>query len=253
MKNNKDFTEESTLQEWLTYWLENYVKPVSKISGYEHYRDNCLKHIIPAIGEIPLANLTPRVLQQFFNEQSRTGNLLTGGPLSTKSLRNMRAVLDVALKLATAEELMPSNLVPLTAIKSVKSKRMQIMTNEMQKTLESYLFTSYGNKEAGILIALYTGMRLGEICALRWKNYNQETYMLSVESTVRRTTDDASAAGATKTRLVFSTVKTTSSERELYMPLVVQQIIELQRQRFTAKFGQSPKKMTLLYTTATAE
>lgn len=185
------------------------------------FGDNCVKHIIPAIGEIQLGNLTPRVLQRFFNEQARTGNLRTGGPLSTKSLRNMRAVLDVALKLATAEELMPSNPVPLTAIKSVKSRRVQIMTNDSQRVLETYLFEHFGHKEAGILLALYTGMRLGEICALRWKNYQESTGMLSVESTVRRISDIDSSPMASKTQLVFGSVKTTSSERELYMPDVV--------------------------------
>lgn len=235
-----DFSEETTLEIWLLYWLDAYVKPVSKPSGYEHYRDNCVKHIIPAIGDIQLGNLTPRVLQRFFNEQARTGNLRDGGPLSTKSLRNMRAVLDVALKLATAEELMPSNPVPLTAIKSVKSRRVQIMTNEAQRTLELYLFGHYGHKEAGILLALYTGMRLGEICALRWKNYQASTGMLYVESTVRRITDPDAAPGTPKTQLVFGSVKTTSSERELYMPAVVQKLLEMQRERFEKEFGRPP-------------
>ena len=72
-KSILDFSEETTLEDWLLYWLDAYVKPVSKPSGYEHYRDNCVKHIIPAIGEIQLGNLTPRVLQRFFNEQARTG------------------------------------------------------------------------------------------------------------------------------------------------------------------------------------
>lgn len=236
-KSILDFSEETTLEDWLLYWLDAYVKPVSKPSGYEHYRDNCVKHIIPAIGEIQLGNLTPRVLQRFFNEQARTGNLRTRGPLSTKSLRNMRAVLDVALKLATAEELMPSNPVPLTAIKSVKSRRVQIMTNDSQRVLETYLFEHFGHKEAGILLALYTGMRLGEICALRWKNYQESTGMLSVESTVRRISDIDSNPMASKTQLVFGSVKTTSSERELYMPDVVQQLLKLQRERFAKEFG----------------
>ena len=73
-----DYSEETTLETWLLYWLDAYVKPVSKPSGYEHYRDNCVKHIIPAIGDIQLGNLTPRVLQRFFNEQARTGNLRAG-------------------------------------------------------------------------------------------------------------------------------------------------------------------------------
>ena len=149
----------------------------------------------------------------------------------------MRAVLDVALKLATAEELMPSNPVPLTAIKSVKSRRVQIMTNDSQRVLETYLFEHFGHKEADILLALYTGMRLGEICALRWKNYQESTGMLSGESTVRRISDIDSSPMASKTQLVFGSVKTTSSERELYMPDVVQQLLKLQRERFAKEFS----------------
>lgn len=241
-KQTSDFSEETTLEEWLLYWLDAYVKPVSKPSGYEHYRDNCVKHIIPCIGEIRLGELTPRVLQRFFNEQARTGNLRDGGPLSTKSLRNMRAVLDVALKLATAEELMPSNPVPLTAIKSVKSRRVQVMTNDAQRTLEAYLFGNYGYKEAGILLALYTGMRLGEICALRWKNYQPATGMLSIECTARRVSNTGSNPDGPKTQMVVGSVKTTSSERELYMPDVVQQLLKMQRERFAKEFGREPAR-----------
>lgn len=243
MIKNQEFSEETTLEEWLLYWLENYVKPVSKPSGYEHYRDNCLKHIIPVIGDVQLGNVTPRVLQQFFNEKARTGNLRNGGPLSTKSLRNMRVVLDVALKLATAEELMPSNPVPLTAIKSVKSRRVQIMTNDMQQALEEYLFANYGFKEAGILVAIYTGMRLGEICAMRWRNYDASSCMYSIEETVRRITNDIDETNphTTKTSLVFGSVKTGSSERRLYMPKVVQMIFAMQKEKFISRFGREPK------------
>ena len=234
------FSEETTLETWLRYWLEEYVKPVSKPSGYEHYRDNCCKHIIPAIGDIPLGNLTPRVIQRFFNEQARSGNLHTGGALSTKSLRNMRAVLDVALKLATAEELMPSNPVPLTSIKSVKSRKVEVLSNETQAILETYLFDHLGHREAGILLAMYTGLRLGEVCALRWKNYQPQDGMLSVESTVRRICCDPAEGSAAKTDLVFGSTKTTSSERTLYMPRVVQQLLVLQRQRFRKEFDREP-------------
>lgn len=109
--------------------------------------------------------------------------------------------------------------------------------NDSQRVLETYLFEHFGHKEAGILLALYTGMRLGEICALRWKNYQESTGMLSVESTVRRISDIDSNPMASKTQLVFGSVKTTFSERELYMPDVVQQLLKLQRERFAKEFG----------------
>ena len=98
------------LKDWLNYWLENYVKPVAKPSAYEHYRDNCEKHIIPRLGQLSLNEITPRILQNFLNRESKTGNLRTGGSLSTKSMRNMRVVLDVAMKQALAEDIIHSCL-----------------------------------------------------------------------------------------------------------------------------------------------
>ncbi|MFI3169676.1 MAG: site-specific integrase [Faecalibacterium sp.] len=237
MNFTDNFNEDTTLGEWLVFWLETYVLPTAKPSGYEHYYDNCHKHIIPVIGDVPLGNLTPSILQRFFNEKARTGNLRTGGPLSTKSLRNMRAVLDVALKIATALEYMPSNPVPLTAIKSVRSRRVEIMTNTMQNKLEQHLFRNYSNKNVGILFALYTGMRLGEICALKFKNYDEHTKMLHVDTTVKRLPTHSQNPADPKTQLVFNDVKTTSSERDLYMPPVLQSVIQKQKVIFAKNFG----------------
>lgn len=238
-KDTQKCTSQSTLADWLAYWLENYVRPVSKPSGYEHYADNCNKHIIPVIGNIPLGNISPAVLQRFFNEQARMGNLLTGGPLSTKSLRNMRAVLDVALKMATALEYIPANPVPLTAIKAVKSRRVAILTNESQQELETYLFMHFDFMDVGVLMALYTGMRLGEICALRWRNYDSNTGMLHIEFTVKRLPSHSTDPLAPKTELHFGDVKTSSSERSLYMPPVLKQILTQQKARQMRCFGRA--------------
>ena len=79
-----------TLREWSQQWLEVYVKPVAKPSGYEHYYDNLHKHILPKLGDMPLKSLTTAVVQHFFNEESLHGNLRTGGALSAKSIKNMR-------------------------------------------------------------------------------------------------------------------------------------------------------------------
>ena len=62
--------ETTPLGEWMAYWLENYVRPIAKPAGYQHYRDNVEKHILPHLGKIPLGELTPRVLQQFLNQQA---------------------------------------------------------------------------------------------------------------------------------------------------------------------------------------
>ena len=92
----------------------------------------------------------------------------------------MRVVLDVALKQAMAEGIIHNNPVPLTVVKSVRSHRMQIMTNEIQQQLEDYLFRNRHDYHAGILIAMFTGMRLGEVCALQWKDYDADTIVRRV-------------------------------------------------------------------------
>ena len=230
------FDEHTTLGEWLMYWLETYVRPTAKPSSYSHYRDNCEKHIIPALGEVPIGEISAKMLQRFFNEQARTGNLRNHGPLSTKSMRNMRVVLDVAFKQAVSEDVVSHNPVPLTAIKSCRTRRPEIMTDEMQERLERYLFTTRNIYHPGIVLALYTGLRRGEVCALRWRNYNEATGKLTVEQTVRRLPNYDAAAGANKTELVFNEVKTESSERTLVMPPVVQQMLREQKCRFAQQF-----------------
>ena len=57
-----------TLSEWASCWLETYVKPVAKPSGYEHYHDNLHKHILPKLGRIRLTRLTTPTVQTFLNE-----------------------------------------------------------------------------------------------------------------------------------------------------------------------------------------
>lgn len=227
---------EMLLREWLTYWLENYIRPVAKPSGYEHYRDNVEKHILPRLGDTPMSALSPRVLQQFFNEEARSGNLRNGGTLSPKSMRNMRVVLDVALKQALAEGVIGSNPVPLTAVRAVRKPRVQILTDEAQAKLEEYLFSHRHNYHAGILLVMFTGMRLGEVCALQWKDYDPGTGRLRIGHTVRRQTNYDAAEGESRTVLVTNETKSDTSDRTLTMPPILQELLENQRTRYAHRF-----------------
>lgn len=148
----------------------------------------------------------------------------------------MRVVLDVALKQALADDLVHSNPVPMTVIKSCRSKKLEIMTDETQEKLEKYLFSHKSIYNPAVLMALYTGMRRGEICALRWKNYNEATGRLSIIETVRRVSNYDTGDGEPKTQLIFNEVKTDSSQRELMMPEIIREIISSQKKLFTKKF-----------------
>ena len=162
-----------TLAQWLTYWLETYVKPTAKPSGYAQYRDICTGHIIPAIGDTPLDAVTTAQLQEFLNRQKAHGNLKTGGELSAKSIKNMRIVLDVAFQKAIQEKRLGHNPVQATVIQKVRRPKIVPLTDEAQGTLERFLFEDGNLQNMGILLSLYTGSRLGEICALRWQEVDR--------------------------------------------------------------------------------
>ena len=234
-------TKNPKLSEWVAYWMETYVRPVAKPSGYEHYHDNMYKHILPHLGHYRMNKLTTPVVQAFLNDRAKHGNLRNGGPLSSKSIKNMRVVLDVCCKRAVAEVYMAANPVQATVYKHCSAKRVEVMTDANQRVLEDWLFKDMSLLNSGITLGLYTGMRLGEVCAVRWKNYDFMTGCLRVEETVRRISkfDDELEYGK-KTELVFSAAKTDASNRELYLPEILQELMVVQYERYQMLFGAAP-------------
>ena len=234
-------TNNPKLSEWTEYWLSTYVRPVAKPSGYEHYHDNMYKHILPELGELRLTELSTSVIQKFINEVAEHGNLKTGGPLSAKSVKNMRVVLDVCCKRAVSEGYMTANPVQATVCKRCTTPKVEIMTDTSQRILEEWLFNDMSLQNAGITLGLYTGMRLGEVCAARWRNYDFYTGCLQVEETLRRISkfDDSLAYGQ-RTELVFSPAKTNASNRKLFLADIVQDLLVFQYERYQTMFGRIP-------------
>ncbi len=84
--------ERQTVGEFLTDWLENTVRPGSRLSTYTGYESKLRTHVLPAIGGVRLAKLTPQRVQAFFNAKQAEG-------LSPQTVRHVRAILRAALNL----------------------------------------------------------------------------------------------------------------------------------------------------------
>ena len=230
-----------TLNEWAEFWLATYVRPAAKPSGYEHYHDNLYKHILPKLGSVRLSKLTTPRVQMFLNEEAEHGNLRDGGPLSAKSLKNMRVVLDVCCKRAVADGYMAANPVPATVYQHCSAPKVEVMSDSDQKILEEWLFQDVSLLNAGIMMGLYSGMRLGEVCAARWRHYDAQRGCLHVEETVRRVTRfEKDKTSKKRTELVFSSVKSDSSKRKLYLPDVLNDLAAMQYERFHEITGRFP-------------
>lgn len=89
---------------------------------------------------------------------------------------------------------------------------------------------------------MYSGMRLGECCALRWSCYDPGRGELHIRETVRRVAEDPGQPNGKKRRLVYSEPKTAASRRTLALPAVLLDLLDLQYRRFAERFGRAPEK-----------
>ena len=206
-----------TLGEWMDHWLENYARPTVKLSTYGSYELYIRAHIKPQIGGLYLNTLTTDDLQRFFNERGKNGNLKVEGGLAPKTLTNMRNMLHLALDQAVKNKLMQGNVVEGVRLPKNQRQEMRVLDREEQERLIMAARLAPEPAAFGIIFDLFTGLRLGELCGLRWENVSMEHQVFQVCETRNRLPNfDDSIAAATSVRTV-ATTKTENSRRTVYL------------------------------------
>lgn len=201
--NNKYIVNPNiTFGAWLDEWLDVYVKPNVKLSTYGSYERHIRIHIKPEIGKIKLNNLTANTLQKFFNNKKTDG-------LSTSTVRSIFKVLSCAYKQAYKNGLVQRNICELVILPKEQQQEMRVLTVEEQQALQE---TLKGERLGiGVLISLYTGMRIGEILGLKFNDIDFKEKTITVRRTLNRLTvyDNPEK----KTDIVISEPKTSNSKR----------------------------------------
>ena len=161
-----------TLYEWLSTWLENYCRNQIRETTFINYETYVERHIKSTIGNIKLCELNTMIMQQFYNDRMKCGNLRKEGGLSPKTLRNLHNMLHKALDQAVALDMIAKNPTQFTKIPRGFKQERRFFTVEEQQYLQSCL---KGEKIGTIvLLDLYTGMRQGELLGLMWKDVHLE-------------------------------------------------------------------------------
>lgn len=197
-----------TFGELLELWQEaNKVK--LKGSTQNKY-DNLIKsHIIPALGKTSLSYITTPIINTFLSQKLQNGRLDGSGGLSASYVRSISLVISSALTFAVNEGMcMP--LKNRIRKPSAPKKEIAVLPREKQKELEKILCKKLDSTGIGIMISLYTGLRIGEICALSWDDIDFSENTLHVRHTVSRI---KSSKDLFKTELILDTPKTLSSNR----------------------------------------
>jgi len=223
---------QQTLGTFLDQWLEQAHRHVIRSSTYPGYRAILDKHIIPELGHIRLQHLTPRHIQAFYDKKLNEG-------LSPATVRRIHAILHRALDTAVQWNLIGRNVSNMVSLPRIGGSKIQPLTEEQAKLL---LQAVRGQTlEAVITVALVTGMRMGELLALRWSDVDLGTGSIQVQHTINR---------YGKGGLIESEPKTAAGKRRVMLPPFASDILKEHRARQTtvkAKVGAAWKDNNLVF------
>lgn len=184
-------------------WL-NSMRFMLKKSTYAHYTQIVKNHISPDLGYIKASNLNTSIIEEYINQKFECGRIDGLGGLSEKSIRDIVVVLRQILSYA--------NIHIQFRLPKIKKKDIKILSKKEQKELEQIVIEMNTTYSLGIVLGLYTGMRLGEVCALQWKDIDLKRKVIHVNETMVRIQEEDNDK---KTRIIIDNPKTEHSKREI--------------------------------------
>lgn len=185
-------------------WKEekkNYVK----LSTYSAYCLLCDNHLIPAFAE--LNDITEELVQSYVLYEFKKG-------LTEKTIKDILIVLKMILKYGVKNNYMDFHQIDIKFPTNHERKVVEVLTRDNQKKLMDYLYSNFTFKNMGIFLCLSTGLRIGELCALKWCDIDMEERVIKVRHTIQRIyiTDEGDKK---YTKLLIDTPKTKESIRDI--------------------------------------
>jgi integrase len=170
-----------TLGEWLIQWQEGYVAMNTTPRTQESYRSIIHRHLIPALGTVQLHQLRPQHLLDYYAKSLAMGRVDRKGGLSARSVLYHHRILSEALGHAVKMDLLSRNVAKLvTPPRPARAKLAVLAADDVTRLLEAMSDSPYYVFYSTLL---YTGLRRGELLALKWRNVDLDLACLRVEET----------------------------------------------------------------------
>lgn len=204
---------QGTLTEWMDYWMENELLGSIKASSYQTYRSQWTHHLLPALGQCCMAQLTPKVIHDFVCDLEKSG-------LAVSTIRGIFRLLSSSMRFAVEEGAIRKNPCVRIRIRSAEAAEQRVLSRPEQERLRQ---AADADSNLPALLSLYTGMRLGEVCALKWSDIDWEKGTLTVRRTVQRVARLPNSGNDRKTMLMIGSPKSMRSQRVLPIPEFLQE------------------------------
>ena len=212
--------------DWLIQWLENYIRPSVKVRTYERYKLIVEQHIKDKIGGVELSDLSPLILQPLITELLQGGNKKTGKGLSASSVNAVISVIQSSLKTAHFLGLTKEYTADKLKRPKLKEKPVECFSLAEQKQIEHAILNGKKDKLYGIILCLYSGLRIGELIALQWTDIDFTKGIL----TVSKSCHDS------KNGLIIDEPKTSTSRRMIPLPKQLLPILRSVKKRSASPF-----------------
>lgn len=197
----------SLCEQWITY-----MQPQIKESTYVKYRNFMRLYILPELGSYTVSEIDEECVQNFCTKLLKSGGTHKKG-LSCKTVSDIHSVLKNILKYANQHG---SRVAYFGEIKIKQVNRpFKILDLSNQNQLCQYLYLHPNRRNIGILLSLFTGIRLGELCALEAKDVYLDKKMIHIHQTMQRLSVDHCES---KTAVIITTPKSSSSIRSIPLP-----------------------------------
>lgn len=166
------------ISEWFDTWLSVYVKPLKKQATYDQYKILYEQHIKPAIGNRKLSGIKPNDIQSVIakmNEKKR----------ASKTMKHVKSIMNIAFTKAFDEKLIPVNPVKKIEIPTRQAKPRKTLTiEELSKLYEAMKNSRW---IWSVRFMLVTGLRRGELLALKWTDIDFDNRKLVVKASNSKT------------------------------------------------------------------
>lgn len=194
---------QGTVQEWLNYWLDGLMRKKIKLSTYSSYRLRIDKYINPFLGRKQLIQVKSREIEEFVN-------YLTNLNLSSATVHSIVTVLKSAMNKAFLESYILSNPCNNLSLSTVAMSEISALSLKDQEKIEQIAL----NEKAcsAVILALYTGLRIGEISGLKWSDIDFEKDIIHIKRTLYRISNTVNNR---KTEIIMAEPKTKSSKRSI--------------------------------------
>lgn len=199
-------------KDWIYTWLlekKDYIKE----STYANYSNNIFNHIIPKLGNYYLNELNHKVIQDFLLELSKNGRKDNTGGLAEKTIKDITIIIKGSIKKGINEDKIKHIELTFNYPKDNKENKLYVLTKREQNKITNYVLENINSRNIGLLISLYSGIRIGELCALRWEDVDFKKNCLTINKTIQRVYIKDKNKNISK--VIITTPKTKNANREI--------------------------------------